>query len=223
MLNDALARLPVRSSTDPLDRDAASRDLWPRGTLLLRDGERTPAPAAVAWPTSTAEVAALLAAARETGTPVVPYGAGSGVCGGAAGRTDALVIDLKRMNRLVAIDPERQVAWAQAGLLGQHLEDLLEKQGYRTAHSPSSIACSTVGGWVAARSAGQFSSRYGTFDDMLVAVRAETPVGAVAGGAALSVTAIVTCVFPAVVGVPEMVPVASSSVSPSGRVPSPME
>ncbi len=177
MLHDALAPLGISSSTDPLDLDAARRDLWPRATLELRDGRLPASPSAVAWPRSAHDVATLLQLAQRLGVPVVPYGAGSGVCGGAAGHEDALVIDLKRMNRLLGIDPHRGVAWAQPGLLGQHLEDLLARRGWRTAHSPSSIACSTVGGWAAARSAGQFSSRYGTFDDMMLAAAVETPTG----------------------------------------------
>ena len=183
MPSDAFVSLDAPSSTDPLDRDAARRDLWPRATLEMRDGRLPPSPDAVVWPRNADEVAQVLAAAARSSAPVVAYGAGSGVCGGAAGLEGAWVVDLKRMNRLMAIDPDRGVAWAQPGLLGQHFEDLLAREGWRSAHSPSSIACSTVGGWAAARGAGQFSSRYGVFDDMLLAASAEAPTGRVRAGA----------------------------------------
>jgi alkyldihydroxyacetonephosphate synthase len=173
----------VAWSRAPLDLDAARRDLWPRGTLALRGGRRPPRPEVVAWPRDRHEVAKLLTAAAAMDLAVVPYGAGSGVCGGAAGRAGAMVIDTKRMNKVLHLDEVRGLVHVQPGLLGQHLEDWLERRGLMTAHSPSSIMCSTVGGWVAARSAGQFSSRYGVFDDMVVAAAAETPAGRLLTGA----------------------------------------
>lgn len=180
---DALRDSGVPFSTAGPDRAAAARDLWPRGTLQLRAGRALVEPAAVAWPRSGAEVRSLLRIARASGTPVVTYGAGSGVCGGAAGMADALVLDTKRMRRVLELDEARGLVRVEPGLLGQHLEDWLEARGWRTAHSPSSIMCSTVGGWAAARSAGQFSSRYGVVADMLVAAAMETPTGPLLGGA----------------------------------------
>ena len=173
----------VAWSRAPLDLDAARRDLWPRGTLALRGGRRPPRPEVVTWPRTREDVAALLRAAEALDLAVVPYGAGSGVCGGAAGREGAMVIDTKRMNKILHLDREAGLVHAQPGVLGQHLEDWLARHGLMTAHSPSSIMCSTVGGWVAARSAGQFSSRYGVFDDMVVAAAAETPAGRLLTGA----------------------------------------
>lgn len=172
----------MRVSTAALDRTAARRDLWPRNTLRLAQGERTAQPAGICWPRTRGEVAAALQFARDRDLAVIPYGAGSGVCGAAAGREGALVIDTKRMNRVLAIDPDRRVAHLQPGLLGQHMEDQLAQHGWMTAHSPSSIMCSTVGGYVAARSAGQFSSRYGVFDDMVLATAAAAPTGQIRTG-----------------------------------------
>jgi len=93
-----------------------------------------------------------------------------------------MVVDLKQLNRIRQISPTNRTAWIEAGILGQHLEDQLASVGWMTAHSPSSIACSTAGGYLAARSAGQFSSRYGVFDDMTLAAHAETPAGRLACG-----------------------------------------
>jgi alkyldihydroxyacetonephosphate synthase len=98
------------------------------------------------------------------------------------GRRGSLVIDTKRMNRVLEVNLEEGWVDVEPGILGQHLEDRLEPHGVMTAHSPSSIMCSTVGGYVAARSAGQFSSRYGVFEDMLLGVEAATPSGLVQGG-----------------------------------------
>lgn len=131
----------------------------------------------VAWPRHAEDVAASLAWAKAEGVVVVPYGAGSGVCGSAMGRAGSLVLDLKRLDHLGPVDPVTRTVRVGPGMLGQHLEDRLARLGWQTGHSPSSIGCSTVGGWAAARSAGQFSSRYGVFDDILLAAELETPAG----------------------------------------------
>jgi alkyldihydroxyacetonephosphate synthase len=179
---EALRRRGLAVETRPFHLLSYRRDLWPRATLMLRDGVMPPSPGAVTWPESAEQVGVALKWASDQGVPVVPYGAGSGVCGGAAGLAGSLVIDMKRMNRLVEVDHQARTARVESGMLGQHLEDQLMRQGLMTAHSPSSIMTSTVGGWVAARSAGQFSSRYGVFDDMLLGLHAETPAGPVDAG-----------------------------------------
>ena len=90
----------MRSSTGELDRLAASRDLWPGGTLDAWQGRPGPVPDRVFWPIDDAEVLAVLRAASERGVPVVAYGAGSGVCGGARGREGAWVLDTKGLASL---------------------------------------------------------------------------------------------------------------------------
>ena len=178
----ALTQAGISHSVDTIDTHAARRDLWPRATLAMQEGTLPPSPHVVVWPKGAEDVARVLAWASEEGRPVVPYGAGSGVCGGAAGLAEAVVVDTKRMARIGPVDTERWTVRCQPGVLGQHLEDLLESRGFMTAHSPSSIMCSTVGGYMAARSAGQFSSRYGVFDDMLLSGEVVTPRGRVRGG-----------------------------------------
>jgi alkyldihydroxyacetonephosphate synthase len=165
----------VRTSDRPLDLAAASRDLWPGGTLDFWQGRDSPLPDRVAWPRDEAEVEALVRAAAARGVAVVPYGAGSGVCGGARGRPGSLVLDTKAMDCIGPLDRERWTVEAGPGVLGQHLEDWLNARGFTLGHSPSSIWCSSVGGWAAARSAGQFSSRYGVFEDMVLSMRAVSP------------------------------------------------
>ena len=94
-----LRSLVQRVSDDPMDLLASSRDLWPRDSLGLSVGQEPPRPWAVCWPESVQEVDAVLRWATRTGTPVVPYGAGSGVCGGARGQAGSVVLDTKRMDR----------------------------------------------------------------------------------------------------------------------------
>ncbi|MSQ01883.1 MAG: FAD-binding oxidoreductase [Myxococcales bacterium] len=177
---DALAALSAVVETDvtPLERLAHARDLWPRSTLALVAGRLPPSPLAVSFPQHEGHLRAAMDWAVANGVPVVPWGAGSGVCGAAAGRQDALTLDLKRMNRIGQVDAATRTVRVGPGVIGQHLEDNLARQGWATRHSPSSIWCSTVGGWAASRSAGQFSSRYGKFEDMVAAMRVVAPARA---------------------------------------------
>jgi alkyldihydroxyacetonephosphate synthase len=160
--------MPGRVSTTPPDRVAYARDLWPRGLIGVAGGSSAPHPPdAVVWPTSTEEVAAIVRAAARTGTPIVPFGAGSGVCGGTLPIRGGIVVDVKRMRAVVEIDARAGAATVEAGILGEHLEHELGRRGLTLGHFPSSIMCSTFGGWLAARSAGQLSTRYGKIEDMV--------------------------------------------------------
>ena len=131
-------------------------------------GDAVELPAAVALPESTEEVAAVLAWAEETGTPVVPRGGGSGVSGGAAASGGHVVVDVSRMDRIVAVDGVSGTVEVEAGMRGDALEATLEPHGLTVGHYPQSIAISTVGGWVAASSAGQASAGHGAIEDLVV-------------------------------------------------------
>lgn len=160
----------VLSSVHPVDRLAVAHDLWPR-RLLERRAEQAPVlPQRVFWPENDDDVAQVVQAARIARYPVVPYGAGSGVCGGISPSTSTWVLDLKRMAQVRAIDTERLTCTVDAGVIGERLEEALNARGLTLGHFPSSLYCSTVGGWVATRGAGQLSSRYGKIEDMVLAV-----------------------------------------------------
>ena len=164
-------------SVSSTDRRAYARDLWPRGLLQAAAGDPAPyLPDIVCWPADARQVAIALDIARDLGTPIVPYGAGSGVCGGTWPVHGGLIVDCKRL-RQMSYDPALRWVTAGAGWVGQHLEDALERRGRTLGHFPSSIACSTLGGWVAARSAGQLSSRYGKIEDMIRQLRIARPDG----------------------------------------------
>ncbi|MHB8420355.1 MAG: FAD-binding oxidoreductase [Myxococcales bacterium] len=161
-----------RVSTADLDRLACARDMWPRWLIFEREGLWPPAPDLVASPESAREVAALVRRCRELGVSVVPYGAGSGVCGGALCAEGGLALDLKRLSRVRSLDRERREVLVEAGHLGWTLEEKLAREGFTVGHFPSSMSCSTVGGWVAARGAGQLSTRYGKIEDICLGVEA---------------------------------------------------
>lgn len=154
-------------SDSPADRICYARDLWPRHHLAVMAGRIAEhAPAAVAWPNSPEQAAETVRFCAAEGIPLVPFGAGSGVCGGILPNERTVLLDLKRMQRIRALDVEQRTVSVEAGALGIRLEEDLNAQGFTLGHFPSSILCSTVGGWLAARSAGQCSGRYGKIEDM---------------------------------------------------------
>jgi alkyldihydroxyacetonephosphate synthase len=169
---------PDHISTGRADKIAYSADFWPRAQIWKMSGdiERYP-PDCIVWPEDADEVAAILRFCDEHLIPVVPYGAGSGVCGGTVPIHGGVVVDVKRMRRIRSVDPHSMTIVVEAGMNGQHLEDELNARGYTLGHFPSSIMCSTVGGWLAARSGGQFSSRYGKIEDMVCGMRVALPGG----------------------------------------------
>lgn len=162
------------------ERLAYSQDRWPLALVWTRAGLVPFPPDAVVWAERTEQVAAIVALANREGFAVVPYGAGSGVCGGTIPLRGGVVIDLKKMNRLLSIRDDALLCEVEAGMNGQHLEDALNRRGYTLGHFPSSIYCSTVGGWLAARSAGQASTKYGKIEDMVVGLEAVLPGGEIA-------------------------------------------
>lgn len=169
-LIDALraALSPERVAEDPAARLIYSRDMWPRTLLDVRDQRPLVSPPdVIVWPESAKEVAAVVRLAASSGTPVVPWGAGSGVCGGAMALKGGIMVDLKRLNAVLDVNAVDLLASFGAGILGQALEDELNLHGLTLGHFPSSIHCSTLGGWIATRSAGQMSSRYGKIEDMV--------------------------------------------------------
>jgi alkyldihydroxyacetonephosphate synthase len=164
-------------STDPADRDAVAHDLWPRALIRERGGERFAGPDAVVWPQTREQVARICAACHRAGVPFTPFGAGTGVCGAAIPVRGGVVVDLKRLDRILDWDLESGWVRVEPGLLGSRLEDACRERGRTTGHHPSSLAVSTVGGFVATRSAGQLSTRYGRIDDLVAGLEAVLPDG----------------------------------------------
>jgi alkyldihydroxyacetonephosphate synthase len=155
-----------------------SGDLWPRlGVYRLLGQESVHLPDAVVWPGSEGEVSEVLKVCAHAGVPVVPFGGGSGVCGGTCPVEGGIILDLKRLNSVLEVDEMSMTVHVQAGMLGQHLESFLNERGYTLGHFPSSIMCSTVGGWVSTRSAGQYSTKFGKIEDMVLGIDCVLPDG----------------------------------------------
>lgn len=181
-LQALLARLgPAKVDAGAVAREAYARDLSTRGHLGFASGSQAGTgfrpPDAVVRVASVEDVRAVLELARRHGFAVVPWGAGSGVCGGSVAHLGGVILDLKGLDRILDVDAESQLVRVEAGVNGQVLEDALQARGLSVGHFPSSITCSTVGGWVAARGAGQLSTRYGKVEDMVAGLEVVLPDG----------------------------------------------
>lgn len=154
-------------------------DTWPITLLKLQRGETKTRPACVVRPATVAHVVATVRYAHENRIPLVPFGAGSGVCGGVLPADGSIVIDMRRMDSILELNETSLLVRVQAGKMGNVFEDELNAHGYTTGHFPQSISLSTVGGWVATRAAGQFSTRYGSVEDMVLGLEAVLPDGRV--------------------------------------------
>lgn len=167
-----------------LRTDAESRIRHTRGRstpdlLRLRAGRADAAPDAVLLPGGHDEVLEVLRVCTRHRIAVVPFGGGTSVVGGLTPQTDGpfVALDLRRLDRLTALDPVSRTATLQPGLRGPRAEALLAEQGYTLGHFPQSFEWATVGGFAAARSSGQASAGYGRFDEMVVGLTVATPEG----------------------------------------------
>ena len=114
---------------------------------------------------------------------MIPFGGGTNIVGGVEplenqGRM-VVTLDMRKMNRVLSVDKYSNCATIQAGALGPKLEADLQAQGYALGHHPDSFEYSTLGGWLATRSAGMQSDAYGKIEDMVVAVKLVTPSGTI--------------------------------------------
>jgi alkyldihydroxyacetonephosphate synthase len=149
--------------------------------LLRRRDRVQDAPDAVLLPGEDDEVVAILRYCSQHGIAVVPFGGGTSVVGGLdpiRGTFDAVVsLDLRRFDRLLALDELSGEAEFGAGVSGPRAERLLAEHGFSLGHFPQSFEFASVGGFAATRSSGQASAGYGRFDAMIRGLRAITPAG----------------------------------------------
>ena len=179
-LNRAIGNAEV--STEKYDRLTHSHGRSYLDLLALRRGIIRNPPDAVVFPRNEKEVAKLLSFARANRISVVPFAGGSSVVGGVEplrrrGFKGAITIDLRRMNRIVEVDAVSLTATIEAGISGPDLEDALNRKGFSLSHFPQSFQFSVLGGWIATRSAGQVSTKYGKIEDMVESLTLISPNG----------------------------------------------
>ncbi|MGH2857362.1 MAG: FAD-binding oxidoreductase [Solirubrobacteraceae bacterium] len=172
---------PQFVSEQTLDRVVHARGKSLRDLVRQRRGDFDRIPDVVVRPGDEDAVAETVRAAVEWDAVVIPFGGGSSISGSLEAPPDesrpVISLDLSRLDRLVDIDEASRLARVQTGVSGPSLERQLGARGWTLGHFPDSFTHSTLGGWIATRSSGMQSDRYGDVADLLKGVRVVTPSG----------------------------------------------
>ena len=177
LISDLQRVLGDKVLTDADALQSRRHDYWVASHVRDHVGTPGPSPACVVRPTNVADVQAVLKIANETRTAVIPFGLGSGVVGGVVASPDAILLDMGSMNATRGIDAVNLTASFDAGKNGLEAEQECAAQGLTIGHWPQSIGVSSVGGWIATRASGQFSTAYGNIEDIVHSVEAVLPDG----------------------------------------------
>ena len=174
---------PRQITVDSLERLLHSYGKSFPDLLCVRNGIVRRAPDAVLLPESHEQVEALVNLAHQHNFGLIPFGGGTNIVGGINPMPDdarpMLTLSLRNMNRLISLDRQSRTAVIQAGALGPQLEAELAQHGHSLGHFPDSFEYSTLGGWLATRSAGMQSDAYGKIEDMVVSIKMVTPSGTI--------------------------------------------
>jgi alkyldihydroxyacetonephosphate synthase len=171
---------PAPTSTDAWDRLAHARGQGLVDIVRIRGGMVTALPDVVCHPSSSDEVDAVLQHCSREGVHVIPWGGGTSVTGGVnvvEGDGPIVTMDLANLTGLLALDRESGLATFAGGTIGPDVERALGAEGLTLGHYPQSWEFSTVGGWVATRSAGQQSLGYGRIETMVAGLESIAPAG----------------------------------------------
>ncbi|MES2614196.1 MAG: FAD-binding oxidoreductase [Bdellovibrionota bacterium] len=188
MLNLAKVLRPEQFSTDDDQRLLHSYGKSYADLFYVRKGIVKKAPDIIIFPQSHEDVEVIIKIANDHDVCVVPFGGGTNIVGGVDPRDSKnsknnsrmiVTLSMQRMNNLISIDAESRIATIQAGALGPKLEKDLQEKGWSLGHYPDSFEYSTLGGWIATRSAGMQSDAYGKIEDMVVSLKMVTPTGTI--------------------------------------------
>lgn len=174
-LADIVGRENVSTKTS--DKIVYSVDYYWIPEMYLDRGAGTISPDFIVHPKDTMEVSKIIVLANEYKLPVTIWGGGAGSQGGALPVCGGIIIDMKKLNKVIEVDLISMTVEVECGIIMQHLEWELEKKGVSTMHFPASIYCSTLGGFIAHRGTGVLSTKYGKMEDMIVSMEVVLPDG----------------------------------------------
>jgi alkyldihydroxyacetonephosphate synthase len=147
----------------------------------IKYGKMKRIPDLVVYPTEEDQVRALVAAASDHNAVLIPFGGGTSVTEALACPEDEerfiVSVDMKRMNRILWIDPTNRMACIQAGAVGRHITRQLEEYGFTMGHEPDSIEFSTLGGWIATNASGMKKNKYGNIEEIVLDLSVVTASG----------------------------------------------
>ncbi len=164
-------------STREADRLIYATDWFWLPQMWLDRGETPRAPDYIVHPGSAEEISAILKIANAYRIPVSPWGGGSGSQGGALSIFGGIILDTKRLNKIIEIDETSLTVTAQAGINGTQLEWTLNEKGLMLPHYPASANCATLGGYLAPRGTGTISTKYGKAEDLVLSMQVVLPNG----------------------------------------------
>src|SRR6266513_2158414 len=176
-----LARIvgPERVRTDESYLDERSWDALSEGRIHPLKKPETNLPLCVVHPSDTVQVSEIVRLANEEKVPVLPYGGGSGLMGGALSVRAGMVIDLRTMNRILEIDAGARSTRVQTGVVLESLEERLNQDGFILGHDPWTVPVATVGGAISTNSVGYRAGIYGSMGEQVLGLEAELPNGAI--------------------------------------------
>ena len=174
-LEDAVGTKNVSISES--DKLSYGVDYYWVARMWVDKGRVPPTPDIVVRPKSAEEVSKVLKIANYYKIPVHTWGGGSGSQGSALPMAGGIILDIKRMNRLISIDEESRSITGEAGMIFQTFESYANEHGYSIMHIPSCLTCGTIGGALAHRGIGIMSTKYGKIDDMCLNLEIVLPNG----------------------------------------------
>jgi alkyldihydroxyacetonephosphate synthase len=157
--------------------DELSWDALSEGRLHPLKKPDTSLPLCVVLPDSTEHVRQIVLLANRDKAPIIPYGGGSGLMGGALSVRPAIVLDLRRMNRILEVDTEARMARVQAGCVLEAVDKRLNEDGFILGHDPWTVPVATVGGAISTNSVGYRAGIYGSMGEQLLGLEAVLPTG----------------------------------------------
>lgn len=140
-------------------------------------------PDLVVWPAEEQQVVRLLEVAKRLDACLIPFGGGTNVTDALRcppdERRPILSVDMRRMNRILWIDPQNKMACIQAGAVGRQIMEQLAQHGFTMGHEPDSLEFSTLGGWISTHASGMKKNRYGNIEDIVLDFSLVTTEGAI--------------------------------------------
>ncbi|GAA3629704.1 FAD-binding oxidoreductase [Microlunatus ginsengisoli] len=166
-------------ASDDLDRIVHTYGKSLRDLVRLRAKDIPRIPDVVVYPGDEAEVQQIVDKAVAADAVIIPFGGGSNIAGSLEAPPEetrpVISLDMGRMNKVLDIDEESGLARIQAGALGPDIEEQLGRRGWTLGHFPDSFTHSTLGGWIATRSSGMQSDKYGDIADITRGLHAVLP------------------------------------------------
>lgn len=164
-------------SVNEADKLSYGVDYFWIARMWVDKGQRPPQPDVIVRPDSPDQIAKILQIANYYKIPVHTWGGGSGSQGSALSMAGGIVLDTKRLNRLIELDDQSHTITGEAGMIFQDLEWFANEKGFSIMHIPSCLTCGTVGGALAHRGTGIMSTKYGNIYDQCMSLEVVLPNG----------------------------------------------